>query len=379
MTLTVGVANQKVLALLVASALLLTLAVPDVAQQPTTASAGTLEYVDHALDLMQQHSINARKIDWSTVRKETLARAANAQTTYDTYDAIRFALGSLNDHHSFLQLDEELSRREGESHRRRGVTPSKPTGSEKWPPSPYIDRKSPKGEMMTIDGIRIGRVVVPALENGDQARMEGFADALQKYIEALAKQNPQGWLVDLRGNLGGNMWPMLAGIAPLLDTRVVGSFVDADGKKTSWFVDAKGSGLRNPNGSENVICCTGALKIGFREPQTIAVLIDRGTASSGEAIAIAFQGQPRVRFFGHETHGETTANEGFPLSDGANLVLATAVEADRTGKVYLSGITPDVELREENQRPKSIDSDPMVRAAARWIKLNPNPNADEKE
>ena len=59
--------------------------------------------------------------------------------------------------------------------------------------------------------------------------------------------------------------------------------------------------------------------------------------------------------------------------------MATAVEADRTGKVYLSGIAPDVELREENQRPRSIDSDPMVRAAARWIKLNPNPNADEKE
>jgi C-terminal processing protease CtpA/Prc len=258
------------------------------------------------------------------------------------------------------------------------VSPSKPTGSEKWPPSPFIDRSAPAAEMVTIDGIRIGRVVVPALENGDQARMQAFANTLQNYIEALARQNPQGWIVDLRGNLGGNMWPMLAGIAPLIDASVVGSFVDADGKKTTWFVDAEGSGLRNPDGSENVICRTAERKIGFREPQTIAVLIDRGTASSGEAIAIAFQGQPRVRLFGRATHGETTANEGFPLSDGANLVLATAVEADRTGKVYLSGITPDVQLPEEDERPKSTESDPMVRAAAQWIKLSATPNADEK-
>jgi hypothetical protein len=47
--------------------------------------------------------------------------------------------------------------------------------------------------------------------------------------------------------------------------------------------------------------------------------------------------------------------------------MATAIEADRTGKLYPSGITPDVELPEENERPKSSESDPMVRAAAQWI------------
>jgi C-terminal processing protease CtpA/Prc len=71
--------------------------------------------------------------------------------------------------------------------------------------------------------------------------MQDFATALQNQIDTLAKLNPQGWIVDLRGNLGGNMWPMLAGVAPLIDSRMMGSFVDADGKKTTWFVDAEGS------------------------------------------------------------------------------------------------------------------------------------------
>lgn len=211
-----GIAHQKALSLTLSCAgIFLMPRVQDVPREHATASPVAVEYINHALDLMQQHSINARKIDWAVMRKETMARAANAQTTYDTYDAIRFALGSLNDHHSFLQLDKELSRREEESRHRRGVTgPAQPAGTEKWPPSPYIDRSSPDGEMVTFDGIRIGRVVVPALENGDQARMQDFATALQNQIETLAKLNPQGWIVDLRGNLGGNMWPMLAGVAP---------------------------------------------------------------------------------------------------------------------------------------------------------------------
>jgi hypothetical protein len=34
-------------------------------------------------------------MDWPRLRKEAFARAARAEITVDTYDAIRFALGSL--------------------------------------------------------------------------------------------------------------------------------------------------------------------------------------------------------------------------------------------------------------------------------------------
>ncbi len=50
-----------------------------------------------------------------------------------------------------------------------------------------------------------------------------------------------------------------------------------------------------------------------------------------------------------QTHGESTSNNGFALSDGANLVLTTGVEMDRTGKVYSEGLRPDVELPEEQK------------------------------
>ena len=49
---------------------------------------------------MQARSLRRDQVDWPRLRKEALARAARAEITVDTYDAIRFALASLDDHHS---------------------------------------------------------------------------------------------------------------------------------------------------------------------------------------------------------------------------------------------------------------------------------------
>jgi len=44
---------------------------------------------------MQARSLRRDHMDWPRLRKEAFARAARAEITVDTYDAIRFALGSL--------------------------------------------------------------------------------------------------------------------------------------------------------------------------------------------------------------------------------------------------------------------------------------------
>ena len=35
----------------------------------------------------------------------------------------------------------------------------------------------------------------------------------------------KGWIVDLRGNFGGNMWPMLLSVEPLIGNGTLGYFV----------------------------------------------------------------------------------------------------------------------------------------------------------
>jgi C-terminal processing protease CtpA/Prc len=74
------------------------------------------------------------------------------------------------------------------------------------------------------------------------------------------------------------------------------------------------------------------------------VLIDNGTVSSGEAVAIAFQRRPDTRFFNTAICGRSTANMEYTLSDGASLFLAEAIMADRMKFMYGGHITPDEEV-----------------------------------
>ena len=149
----------------------------------------------------------------------------------------------------------------------------------------------------------------------------------------------RGWVVDLRGNLGGSMWPMLAAVAPLLggDGRI-GAFVDRDGHRTPWRL-SRG--------------CVGTARWALRRralarcndprplPGPVLVLTDERTASSGEAVVVAFRGAPGVRSCGRATHGFSTANDVVVLPDGATLLITCAALADRTGTVHAGRLHPD--------------------------------------
>jgi hypothetical protein len=342
-----------------------------VLQAQTDMSLEAHSYLDGALAIMEQNSLNKGKVNWADLRAKTFAHAAGAESSEDTYQAIRFALFSLNDHHSFLQLSSDALQAKDKAARERRHDAFAPASGaaqpEKWPPSPYIGRREPAGDMVTVDGVSVGRLVVPIFEGQDDAAMRGYATALQSAIVRLAKQNPAGWIVDLRGNLGGNMWPMLAGVGSLEGFGPVGSITYGDGHKEVWFNTPAGVGMTDAKGQLKLIMASAQPKIS-KAMRPVAVIFDHGTASSGEAIAVSFRGRRLSRSFGRPTHGQTTANQGFLLPDGANIVLATAMEEDRTGRVYPAGLTPDVELPEESNLSAAGTVDPMTRAATAWIR-----------
>ncbi len=331
-------------------------------------SASARQYLVQALDLMEKNSVHRRDLDWAAIRSDAMRRADGAETAADTYEAIRSALNSLGDHHSFLQLPPDLQVKDKAARQRRHDSPSSSPEGEKWPPSLYIDRRTPEGHMQNVGGTKVAVLVVPSIEASDDGSLHVFANTLQSKLAELSAQHPDGWIVDLRGNLGGDMWPMLAGVGPLAGDTTLGSFVDAEGKKTNWFYAEDGAGVTSPDGKRSIQLWMPSQQAFVSTLSPIAVLIDRGTASSGEAVALSFRGRPNCRLFGRHTHGQTTANDGFALPDGANLVITTTLEADRTGTVYPDGITPDTELPVETQLQPTGTVDPMTQAAAAWIK-----------
>lgn len=215
---------------------------------------------------------------------------------------------------------------------------------------------------------RLGWVAVGAYLNDpaltEQAQYEAMkqaAIALQARIRDQDDGQRCGWIVDLRGNSGGNMWPMLLGIGPLLGdagaARNVGRFLDGTTQKT-WAYREGGVW----NGDAHVLGSRHT-RYALRDPHApVAVLVGPRTGSAGEAITLALRGRPATRSFGQPTAGYATANMSPTLVDGSRLVLTMALMQDRTGQGDGGPITPDASVAE--------GADPAT-AARDWLRAQP--------
>jgi C-terminal processing protease CtpA/Prc len=155
---------------------------------------------------------------------------------------------------------------------------------------------------------------------------------------------------------------MLAGLGALLGDGRMGSYLTARGPGGYWFYRKGAAGIEFDDGERQEI-------VTVQEPYylsgtpPVAILVDRDTASSGEAVAIAFRGRPRARHFGTATYGLCTSNQGFLLSDGANLVITVGLNVDRSGR-HENQVIPD----EEIPTPTSPDvEDTQLSRAIEWL------------
>ena len=192
---------------------------------------------------------------------------------------------------------------------------------------------------------------------------EPFADLLHGIIATVDTIGMCGWIVDLRGNSGGNMWPMLAGVGPVLGEGIVGAFVDPDSVVIEWYYRDGASGL-GPN--NDIVRVTDTPYELILQLPTVAVLTGPVTASSGEGIVTAFRGRNATRSFGLGTAGLSTANRTFRLSDGARMFLTVSTFADRTGMLYGGVMEPDSVVTGWDTLIPTV-SDNVVQVAADWI------------
>jgi carboxyl-terminal processing protease len=341
-------------------------------QTAARTSRDAERYIREVLDLMQEHALHTKEIDWPAVREETLKRADGAQTTADTYPAIFYALTQLKEKHSFLRLPDNLT----------ADAKSKAMASMGAILAPYkrqaprvltrifTDRSDPAGHTIHVGQNALAYIVVPkcAPRSGDMQEAvrqgQSYANKLHAIAADLETKNPSGWIVDLRGNLGGDMYPMIAGIGFLLGEGRLGDFI-SPGSQGGWFYRNGEAGIVQ-DGREFPQFHVAGSPVVLKELPPVAVLVDGGTVSAGEAVAISFIGRPHTRFFGAHTFGLSTGNKSYPLPDGAALVLCGAAEADRDHHVYLDGIEPDVVLPEPPLLPAE-EEDAALQAAVHWL------------
>lgn len=332
-------------------------------------------YVEDALNYMQENALNKHSVNWQAVREQTLIQSKDAKTTWDTYPAIAYAITQLGEKHSWFQLPDNLpyDRRQAPDAEIKKIL-ARPDPDK---PSPFFPSKQIMGHMIYGSGGNFAYVVVPMCvgrfaeweKNGPD--FQEFADRLHRLVLDLQNQKPRGWIIDLRGNSGGNMWPMLAGIGAVLGEGDLGAFVSSDGEHTGWRYRAGQVCERSSEGKEDVDAEIKEPPLVLPELPWVAVLFDRGTASSGEAVAIAFAGRRHERSFGEHTAGFSTSNGTHELTDGAVLYLCNALEADRSGKLYADGLDPDEKVPTSATRP-SEENDAVLKAAREWLTIETN-------
>jgi carboxyl-terminal processing protease len=300
--------------------------------------------LDEALSFMQKHYYRKNNVQWDTLIAAAKAQLAASANCEDTYDIITWCFKQLNETHSFLMLPEKAAVYNNDT----VMLQHKPDISQ------LVGEIH--GEIIEDD---IAYLTVPWVSTTDSLTCMQIADSLQQLIARLDTKGVTNWIVDLRKNTGGNCWPMLAGIGPLLGNGVCGYFVSANEKIPISYSD--GIALQGKN-----IRCRTSIK-GYQtksDKKSIIILTGRKTVSSGEIVALAFKGKAQVYFYGEPTAGYTTANATYTLSDNSMLVLTVCMEADRTGKICEGKIMPDEMI---NGDTASNTHDPARSAAIMWL------------
>lgn len=253
------------------------------------------QYVRKAIRIMDKQGLFAEGPDWESARAEALS--AKPLSLEEAQEIVRTAAKVAGGKHSFL----------------------KPAGSvvsdatSEWP-APEV-------------ALSEGGIPVIALPPFSGNHDEGIKYA-STVLSAISEDIP-GVILDLRGNTGGNMYPMIAAVHRFLpnDDEMLRFH---SRKRTQWIPLSYAVQAAGVQQKSRIEC-------------PVAILTDDHTASSGEAVLICFRGLDYVRVFGAPTAGYASANQPFPLPGGDNLVLTTGCDVARTGEVFCDNpIMPDV-------------------------------------
>jgi carboxyl-terminal processing protease len=174
------------------------------------------------------------------------------------------------------------------------------------------------------------------------------SELMEQGLEGLVAEEPQGIVLDLRGNPGG--W---------LDQAVqVADLFLEDG---TVVIE------RWSDGREELLPASGARPGDIGEDTPLVVLVDGGSASASEIVAGALQDQGRAVLIGEATFGKGSVQRPFTLSDGSELRVTVArwfTPNDRA--IHGQGLTPDIEVPWPEEDVEQ-DQDPQLERAVEYL------------
>ena len=251
-------------------------------------------YVKKAISIMDENGIYAHGPEWEEAKSAALA--AHPTTLEEAQEIVSQAGKVAGGKHTFLMTSSDVT-----------------------------DNDTSAWEMPAVVIIEnnIAVIKLPPFSGNEE---EGI-----KYANTVLNALPDvlnGAIIDLRGNRGGNMYPMISAVHRFLPNDVILQLR-----------------TRRYNMDINVDYVLSVAKVARKAAIDcpVAILTDEWTGSSGEAVLLCFRGLKKTRTFGSPTAGYASCNQPFKLPDGSQLVLTTGTDVARTGEEFCDDpIQPDV-------------------------------------
>lgn len=260
------------------------------------ASCGdsSTRYIKKAIHIMDKNGIYAQGPEWEQAK--SVALTASPSTLKEAQEIVVQAGKVAGGKHTFLMTTDEVTENDTSA----------------W-------------EMPTVELLEenIAVIKLPPFSGNEEEGVKYANTVLGALPDAL-----KGTILDLRGNRGGNMYPMIAAVHRFLPDDIILQLR-----------------TRRYNMEINVDYVTRVAKVERQAPIDcpVTLLTDEWTGSSGEAVMLCFRGLENTRTFGSPTAGYASCNQPYRLPDGSQLVLTTGTDVARTGEEFCDDpIQPDM-------------------------------------
>lgn len=289
------------------------------------ASPIAMAYFEKAFTLIEENAYFYKHLDFSALKRQALEKMKTAQTYADTYDAIRYVVGQLNDRHSYFQ-------------------PPSTDGQNAFSHAQVNNHKIPFEVSILDGGYGLLRLKSYNSINSDNAHR--IADSLYSCLAEFDRNKVKGIILDMRVMEGGTYIPFLTGLTPLINAEQLIGFIDRKGKRSKTIYYKGGIYARDGRKQYRLgyLSKWNPLEVAGRP---LAVLTGQYTASAGEMIVISFLGLDNVKLFGQPTLGVPTGKSNMALPDSAMISLTSSVCYDRQKVRYTGPIQPNVKCPEE--------------------------------
>lgn len=304
------------------------------------------QILDITLQTMEQNSMYKNEVNWEDFKKMAYRKThgiSDLDALLLTYPDF---FKALNDFHGGIQYKSQF------------ITwhAGKPVAT----PNPAIDsalQSEPK-----IMARRWGDIVYYRVLGATTKNLPYVTQMLSDTLCTVEPATAKGWILDLRLNTGGNVWFNLASLAGLIGNGNIGGFVTSDATINTTHEIRNGKAYGNGQYYEvpSPRCATPGSSV------PVVLLTGPHTASSAEALLLAFKGRDNTLVIGEATAGFVTSNNTYPLGEDLTLVLATGFMKDKFNHVYRGPIEPDVIIK-GGDNFKQLENDLKIIKALAWL------------